>query len=262
MHRKIEQYKKNIEHKKINFLSNLLYPPRCPICDRILRLSDSAERGCCPACMETLPWVREPACMKCGKPVGEEGQEYCEDCRKQAHAFDRGTAAFTYTGALRHSVYRMKSENRRDYVPFFAKTMTTALARYLPRWEPEVILPVPMHPGKKRRRGYNQSELLAQEIGRRTGLPVEKELLYCTRAVPSQKTLGRRERLLNLRGSFAVRRGAPALQRVLLVDDVYTTGSTMDEISRVLRETGVESVFFVVLCTGKGKKAVCTAKKV
>ncbi len=267
------------------FLAELLYPRRCPICDEILdrpwKFKSAAKRGtnragektapekrtdalpgisissgsrCCPACERSLPRIRGSVCMKCGRPVGDERQEYCEDCRKQGHFYDRGAAAFTYTGALRHSVYRMKSANRRDYIPFFAESMAEVLARYLGNWRPEVILPVPMYPRKRRRRGYNQSELLAEEIGRLTGLPVEKNRLYCTRMTREQKNLGREERLSNLRGSFAVREDLPAVRRVLLIDDVYTTGSTVDEISRVLRKNGVQFIFFVVLCTGKGKK--------
>lgn len=264
--------------KKI--ILNFLYPPRCPICDEVLafpwddirsrrtersqvpKISASASKRCCASCEKALPWVEETVCMKCGKPVGDESQEYCEDCRRQEHFYDRGTAAFVYTGAMRHSIYRMKSSNRRDYVPFFAESMTRALARYLPRWSPEIIIPIPMHPRKRRRRGYNQSELLADEIGRLTGIPVRKDLLRCTRMVRSQKTLGRKERLRNLRGSFAACEAFPAVSRVLLVDDIYTTGSTVDEVSRVLRKCGVKSIFFVVLCIGKGKKAVCTDRKV
>lgn len=200
--------------------------------------------------------------MKCGRPIGDEGQEYCEDCAVQKHFFDRGVAAFTYTGAMRHSVYRMKAANRRDYLPFYAESMSRALLPYLGRWRPEVIVPVPMHPRKRRLRGYNQSELLAEEIGKITGIPMISDLLCCTRLVPSQKALDRQERLRNLRGSFSLNRAATGISRVLLVDDVYTTGSTMDELSRVLRAGGVQTIFFVVLCTGKGKKAVCRVKKV
>lgn len=261
-------------------LLDLLYPPRCPICDEVLgrawgntaskgmpacgpaRKIAPQKRRCCPNCAPVLPRVGEAACMRCGKPLADEGREYCEACMTQRHFFDQGVAAFVYTGPLRHSVYRMKAANRRDYIPFYAEEMTRALERFLPRWRPEIIIPVPMHPRKRRRRGYNQSELLAMEIGKNTGVPVETGLLRCVRFVHSQKELDRQERLKNLRGSFAACGIFPSVSRVLLVDDVYTTGSTMDEISRILREQGVLEIYFVVLCTGKGKKAVCTAGKV
>lgn len=231
-------------------LLDLLYPPRCPICDGVLRFP---EHGCCGDCVERLPRIQGAVCMRCGCEVAEE-EEYCRECRTQKHYFDRGAAAFTYTGALRHSVYRMKGMNRRDYIPFFAEEMVQALSRYLGVWRPELVLPVPMHPKRYRRRGYNQSELLALQIGRLTGIPVRKDLLRCTKLLPPQKELNGRERRKNLRGCFEVREPFPKVERVLLADDVYTTGSTMDEISRVLKERGVQSVYFVVLCTGKGKK--------
>lgn len=261
-------------------VADLLYPPRCPICDEVLdrawrnvpakktssrvlaRISVSSGGRCCPSCAAVLPRIGETRCLKCGKPVEDESREYCGDCRTQRHFFDRGVAAFTYTEAMRHCVYRMKAENRRDYIPFCAEEMTKAVERFLPRWRPEIIVPVPMHPRKRRRRGYNQSELLARELGRRTGIPVESGLLYCTRIVRSQKELGRQERMRNLRDSFAAREPFPPVSRVLLADDVYTTGSTMDEISRVLRKHGVREIYFVVLCTGKGKKTVCMTGKV
>ncbi|MCD7765561.1 MAG: ComF family protein [Lachnospiraceae bacterium] len=272
--------------------ARLLYPPRCPVCDELCptrsvfkwakRFAADRRKGAfpelcpintsdfvCGSCREKLPWVTEPACMKCGKPVGGAETEFCRDCAQTRHLFDQGRAAFTYTGAMRHSVYRMKAQNRRDYLDFYAAAMVRAGSRYLEVWRPEVIVPVPMHWKKRAARGYNQSELLALRISRLTGIPCDRKLLRCVRYTGVQKELGREERLRNLRGSFEVRmpaeglcrpesehssnltdagRGIPA--RVLLIDDVYTTGSTMDEAARALRAAGVRQIFFLVLCTG------------
>lgn len=191
--------------------------------------------------------------MKCGKPVGIE-QEYCEDCHKQKHLFVQGTAAFTYAAGLPNALFRLKFQNRRDYLDFFADAMVLALRKRLPRWQPQVILPVPMHWKKKARRGYNQSELLAQKISERIGIPIEKRWARCIRRTSEQKRLSRQERQKNLRGSFQMSQPLDGVTRVLLVDDVYTTGSTMDELTRILHENGIHTVYFVVLCTGKGKK--------
>ncbi|MCC8051937.1 MAG: ComF family protein [Clostridiales bacterium] len=266
----------------------LMYPSRCPLCDQLrpaLRLRSvfqwakqpAAERRevalpelrpalrpepVCADCREKLPWVREPACMRCGKPVGSPEAEFCRDCLRTSHLFDQGRAAFTYSGAMRRSVYRMKALNRRDYLDFYADAMVRAGRRYLDAWRPEVIVPVPMHWKKRAARGYNQSELLAVRVSRLTGIPFDRKLLYCIRYTGVQKELGREERLRNLRGSFEARRlekgrryeqydgrsGAPS--SVLLIDDVYTTGSTMDEAARALRAVGVRHIFFLVLCTG------------
>lgn len=239
-------------------LLNAFYPPRCPLCDEILA---KGEGRCCESCRPSLPWIREPACMKCGKPVEREEQEYCADCRNTAHWFDQGRAAFAYNTALRHSVHRMKFDNRRDYLDFYAEAIVHACSRSLKIWQPELILPVPMHPKKRRRRGYNQSELLAEKVGAITGIPVNRNLLECVRVTASQKELDRKGRMQNLKGSIRAVTPFPGLKRVLLIDDVYTTGSTMDEISRVLKEQGVSCVFFAVLCTGNDKKTVCRAEK-
>lgn len=198
-------------------------------------------------------------CMKCGKPVGQE-TEYCEDCQRQKHIFSQGTAAFTYSDGLPNAVYRMKFQNRRDYLDFMADAMTLALKRQLLFWKPQLILPVPMHWKKRARRGYNQSELLAKKISERIGIPIEKNWAVCVRRTGEQKRLNRRERQKNLRDSFQIQTDFTGIQRVLLADDVYTTGSTMDELARVLRAEGVLEIYFVVLCTGKGKKPVGTKK--
>lgn len=237
----------------------LLYPPRCPICDSVLQFR--AEK-CCSVCSKSLPRVTGSVCMKCGKPVWDETREYCEDCRKQVHSFDAGRAAFTYSGGVRRAVYRMKSENRRDYVDFFAEAVAGALKPHLKYWKPDVILSVPMHPSRKRKRGYNQSELLAQRISVLTGIPAEFGLVRCIRKTGAQKNLGRRDRMQNLRGSFQMCKRLTEGMNVLIVDDVYTTGSTVDEMSRILKQNGASHVYFGVICTGKGKKAVCTKENV
>lgn len=228
----------------------LLYPPRCVCCDALLPMRAG---GWCAPCEARLPRITGAVCLKCGKRVESQEQEYCSDCRKYRHTFDEGRAAFLYTGALRHSVYRMKKENRRDYVPFYAEEIVRALEKQLGRWQPQAVVPIPMHPRKRRRRGYNQSELLARCVSDMTGIPLKKNALRCVRRTEAQKTLDRTARRQNLKGSMEATDEARGLRRILLIDDVYTTGSTMDEAAAVLKEAGAEHVFFGVLCTGKGK---------
>ncbi|MCD8338467.1 MAG: ComF family protein [Lachnospiraceae bacterium] len=239
----------------------LLYPPRCPLCDRVRPLKESPFSLVCGDCRGKLPWVTEPACMKCGKPVGSPEREFCEDCERMRHLFDQGRAAFTYSGSMRKSVYRMKFQNRRDYLDFYAEAMVRASEGYLSYWQPEVTVPIPMHWKKRAARGYNQAELLAERISCLTGIPCERKLLRCVRYTGDQKKLSRNERLQNLRGSFEVSM-PPKRRRILLVDDVYTTGSTMDEAAGVLRAAGARQLFFLVLCTGKGKKSLHDTKSV
>ena len=119
-------------------------------------------------------------------------------------------------------------------------------------WKPQVIVPVPLHWRKQRMRGFNQAELLAEELSGYTGIPVDSKLLEKGKATRSQKKLDATERKKNLREAFRVV-GNPSGKRILLIDDVYTTGSTMDVLSRALLEKGASHVFFLTLCIGSNR---------
>jgi ComF family protein len=237
---------------------DLLYPPRCPICDELL---PPGEQKICPSCEKKLPWVEQPYCMKCGKMLTDPRREYCPDCMRYPHSYDRGIAAFCYTGPMRLSVGRMKFANRREYLDFYAEAMVSRGAYWIRRWQPDAIVPVPMHWKKKNRRGYNQAELLAVKIGRLTGIPVQRKLVRKCRDTRNQKYLSAQERRKNLSGAFAVRRWPEGLECVLLVDDVYTTGSTMDAMADILRKCGVKYIYFLTLCIGKDENIVCSDEK-
>lgn len=230
--------------------SALLYPVHCPVCDRIIPVKCGGE--VCPSCRERLPWVVQPYCMKCGKMVEDPRVEYCEDCLKHPHRYDRGIAAFQYTGGMRDSIRRMKFGNRRDYLDFYAASMLAQGERWLRLWRPDVIIPVPMHWKKKNRRGFNQSELLAEKIGQKTGIPVRTDIVKKCRDTKNQKELSLDERRKNLSGAFLLKKKPVGIHTVLIVDDVYTTGSTVDAISSVLRQGGVKHIYFLTICTGKG----------
>ena len=260
--------KKNVIRRKINtarfqkkswkFFLRFLYPVRCPVCDRLLPVESF---GVCSSCEKELPWIVQPICMKCGKMLDSFQREYCWNCMRYPHWFDRGIAAFSYTGSLRSSVKRMKFGNRQDYLDFFAESMVKQGRKWLELWKPDVIIPVPMYWIKKNRRGFNQSELLAEKIGRLTGIPVRKDILKKIRGTQDQKQLSLEERRKNLESAFSLKKQPEGIRTVLLVDDVYTTGSTVDALASVLKQSGVEKVYFLTLCIGKGENIVCTDEK-
>lgn len=258
--RKIRKPNMEMWEAAVQKVLQLLYPPRCPFCDEILDVSER-ELLCCSICSRKIPWVTGARCMKCGKPVSSCELEYCPDCQKTKHAYDRGAAVFRYSGCMPGSIYRLKAVNRRDYIGFFAEALYRSSRMYLKRWQPQVIIPVPMHPHKKAARGYNQSELLAKAFSKKTGIPYADDLLFCVKKTKVQKLLGQKDRKRNLRGSFAAKKSLRDLHTVLVIDDVYTTGSTMDEIAYTLKKAGVRYVYFFVLCTGNGKNSVSMSRK-
>jgi len=228
-----------------------IYPPRCPVCDRIMRRKDT---GVCPLCRkeERPERVREPLCKKCGKPLYSSREEFCYDCGKSEHSYEQGRAVFVYRG-MEGSVHRFKDCNRRMYAEYYAREMTAALGKSILEWKPQLILPIPLSGRKKRKRGYNQSEILAERLSEKFGIPADKTILCRIRETDIQKSLNDKERKKNMQDAFGVKnheriRGI----NVLLVDDVYTTGSTVDAAAKVLLRAGARKVFCVTLCIGKG----------
>ena len=233
-----------------NEILNLIYPPRCPVCEEILHRGDGKV---CPRCRKNLPYIEEPFCKKCGKPLRRQEQEYCTDCEEQNHEFLCGRAVFLYEKGFRRSVMRMKFQNHREYLDFYAEEMVREGERYLQSWRPGTILPVTVNKRKKRERGFDQSVLLAKRIGKLTGIRVETKALERNRYTLPQKDLNAKERRKNLNGAFTLRQKTSLQEPVLLIDDIYTTGATIDAVCRELKKNGIHRIYFLVICTGNGK---------
>ena len=155
----------------------------------------------CRSCAPKLVYVRQPLCMKCGKELSDENQEYCRDCLHKKHLYDRGISLYRYA-SVKKAVYRFKYAGRQEYVAFFGKEMAWHLGRQILSWKVDALVPVPLHPARKRKRGYNQAELLALEIGKQLGLRVENNWLIRTKNTVPQKLLNGQERRNNLKKAF------------------------------------------------------------
>lgn len=228
-------------------LLDLLFPRRCPVCGGIVQPPGALI---CPACVSQLSPVKAPACRKCGKEVFGEHVEYCADCARRRRTFVSGTALLNYNEAARHSMAAIKYKNKREYLDFYSEALAFRFADTVRGWQPDALIPVPVHPSRRRKRGYNQAEELARRLGAQWNIPVERRLLIRVRKTQPQRNLNPEERLRNLQAAFAVQKGISVPKRVLLVDDIYTTGSTMEACSRVLKAAGAEEIHFVVICIG------------
>lgn len=234
-------------------LSRILYPHRCPVCDGVLSFSENFAVH--PACHAKLFFIREPYCLRCGRPLAEAEAEYCADCRKRSFRFRRNFAVLGYNEAARDSVVRFKYYGRQEYAAFYAEEILKARGEELLTLKADALIPVPIHRSRLRKRGYNQAELLARELSRRLGVPCRSDVLLRFRRTRAQKELGPDARIRNLRHALKVRRGAAnGLKTVLLVDDIYTTGSTVEACTRVLLEAGIAEVFCLTLCVGMGEE--------
>lgn len=229
-------------------LIGLLYPRRCPVCHDVVE--DKGESAC-RICRTRLSAVREPSCRKCGKPLLLEEREYCRDCARKHHWYRQGRSAFVYDELMRRSIAKFKYEGRREYAAFYAEEILRSCGREAALWNAQALVPIPLHPSRRRKRGFNQAELLAEELSGRLGIPVDKKLLFRAKRTKAQKQLNDQERLSNLKNAFSVRKGCTPKKTIILVDDIYTTGSTMDEAARVLLENGAQSVYFLCICVGR-----------
>ncbi len=231
----------------INKILDLLYPGRCPVCDRILAYRETLV---CPDCIGKLAYIKEPKCMKCGKQMMDNETEYCAGCRDKRRYFRKGFSVFLYNDVMKKSIYRFKYANRREYSRFYAETVCRCLGKEIREFCADAIIPVPLHPKRFRKRGYNQAGLIASEIGRRMNIPVREEILIRERNTKALKLMTLTERENNLKKAFKMVKNDVKLNTVIIVDDILTTGSTINEISRVLRENGIKNVYFVALASG------------
>ena len=190
-------------------------------------------------------------CMKCGKPLFKEMEEYCEDCKKKRHKFVQGKSLYEYKSAAA-IIYRLKYGKRQEYAEFLGRDMAEHFVWDMKNWKAEALVPVPIHKTRKRQRGYNQAELLANEISRCTGIPVEKDLLVrCKKTIP-QKLLRDAERQNNLKKAFKMGRNDVKLSTIIIIDDIYTTGSTVNEMADVLEKMGIDKIYVLTLAIGTG----------
>lgn len=225
---------------------DFIFPARCPACDKPAPFTELI----CPACKEKFVKVGAPRCLKCGKHIGDEREEYCKGCRLIMHQFEQGRGLFTYQSMAR-SMYRFKYAGRREYARFYGEQIVKNLGKVIWGWKPDALVPVPVHAARKWERGYNQAEILAKEIGKKMGIPVKPCLLKRVKKTLPQKLLDDRGRQNNLKRAFKINENDVKLKKVVLIDDIYTTGSTIDACAFVLKKAGIEKVYFITAAIGK-----------
>lgn len=228
-------------------LTDVLYPRRCPLCDGIL---GRQEPYICRSCAEKVSFVHGPVCMKCGRPLQDMQKETCAACRRREPAFRRNIAPFVYADNIQASLMRFKYGKRAEYARFyaasaclFAERMEIPLSGHSPeKLSFDAIVPVPIHADRFRKRGYNQAEEFARELSRHTGIPVRTDLVIRAKKTKPQKGLSGSERRKNLSGAFKVAEDAEIPDKILLTDDIYTTGTTLSELTSVILSASPQTI--------------------
>ena len=222
---------------KINVL-DLLYPPKCVFCRDILRLGK--EEGICRTCSEEIEYITGEICPMCGKPVGKPIKA-CHECRSFESFFTRNYALFAYEGMVREAIHRFKYKRNPQYGKYFAKAMTQKFHAEITAHD--FLIAIPMYHTKMKRRGFNQADILAKEISALTGVPTLDNVLIRTKDTKAQQALNRAARFNNLSDAFALTSDEHIKgKKILLVDDIFTTGTTINKCAKILNGSAAELI--------------------
>ncbi|MBO4291203.1 MAG: ComF family protein [Lachnospiraceae bacterium] len=233
----------NLPEKVWNSLMQLLFPRRCPVCDGIV--TPSGEK-ICAQCLRKLQPLKAPWCRICGIGLRREG-ELCGECRAgRKHFFVRARTLYRYQ-SVSQAIYRFKYGGRREYGEFFGEEMAEYLGDFARSIHADGLIPVPLHSKRLSRRGFNQAAVLAHVLGKKWGIPVYEKLLIRRKNTVPLKALNSKERQNNLKKAFHVKENDVKLKTIIMVDDIYTTGATVDEAARTLLDGGAEKVYVVTL---------------
>jgi ComF family protein len=224
-------------------LLDFFLPRRCAGCQQ--RWLGENDLGWCPACLDGLCWIQSPLCPCCGRPYPNSpgsSDHLCGECLEDTFDFDTARSAAQYVGIVRQRIHQLKFGSRLYWVPPLVDLLVYA-GNHQDMPAVDLLVPVPLHHKRLRQRGFNQAGLLAKEYGKRLGIEVRFDLVARTSWTVPQTRLNREARLQNVAGAFQVHRPEEIEGcTVLVLDDVYTTGSTLNECARVLKAAGAVEV--------------------
>jgi ComF family protein len=239
-------------------LLSVVFPAGCRICQQLL--TEPSRIPICNKCLDSFEPIAATVCDICGSPVeralSEPRREFvCPICLKeknQRHAFDRVRSWSFYDGAMVRAILLLKFEYIEPLGVMLSRFLAEIVLRGGADFEADVVVPVPLHRQRERERGYNQAALIAKPLAKRLGLPCKSVLLTRIRPRPNKHILTEKKRWESVRGAFATRPGSHVDNlRVLLVDDVMTTGATLHSCAKTLRDAGAKSVVGVTVARAR-----------
>jgi len=221
----------------------LVYPPVCALCHE--RRAPPEAGHVCDACRDRLRWISGPACPRCGLPFSgtvPSPPGPCAECRESPPPWDRARAAVHAEGVALEAIHRLKYGREPWFARFLAGVLVEAALPDLAGRAVQGLVPVPLHPVRRREREFNQAERLALPLARALGVPLVADRVLRVEATRNQATLDRKERRLNVRSAFGPRGDGVLRGHWVVVDDVLTTGATAAAVSQVLRRLGADEI--------------------
>ena len=236
----------NVFKKLISKLLDAIYPKRikCIVCGNELNVD---ERNCiCPHCYTQLPFITDNSCIRCDMPLAEDDFSHtCFNCKRHNYKYVAVRSVFQYEGNIRACIYKFKYKRQSFLGEYFADFLVKKFARL--DWKVDFVLPVPLHFSRAKSRGYNQSYVMAKPFCEKLGLNL---LTNVTRVkdTPSQTNLGQKERAENVKDAFKIEDSTSVKgKNILIIDDVYTTGATIESLTELLLDNGANAVYGLTL---------------
>jgi len=232
---------------------NLFLPADCKICGQVLEPLNFSY--ICENCWDRVKWLRMPHCSRCGKPFPaslasrEVPSLLCAECRQNLSPFKKIFAPTLYEGVMKEAIHLLKYRRKKGIMKRLEKILKVYFFQTdLPFSKFDLVVPIPLHRKKLKERGFNQAELLARVIATHFGLKLVKNNLKRVKATKSQTSLSKKQRIENIKGAFQFRnKDKFRAKKILLVDDVYTTGTTVREAARVLKKAKVREAYVFTL---------------
>lgn len=244
-------YKKVLNDYIDTFL-NLIYPRNiyCILCNKAIKRDE--RYSLCNKCFESISFIGLKACNKCGKSLEKEYLlEDCHECIQQDHYFTRAISCVEYDEISKKIIFDLKY-NKKRYLSYHMAEIMANRIKSFGKMDIDIIIPVPMYRKKEKRRSFNQAYLIASFFGKMMNIKVDKKILIKIKDTEAQNKLKKDERKKNLKNVFEfVSNKDIEGKNILLIDDVYTTGSTVDECSRILRKSGVSNIYVLTFATGR-----------
>ncbi len=226
---------------------DLFYPPVCPGCGR--DVAEEPDLVCCD-CWHELMYLTGPFCRKCGSPV-ESGVSVpeCDQCPVPPPVYDLCRASVAYNDTMKSIIHAYKFDGRKRLSKPLSKLLLWGYRRYCSGVDLDAVLPVPLHPSRLREREFNQCTEMLRHLEESAGMSIEEDVIRRIRPTQPQSTLTGKERFANVAGAFEVKQpDAVCNRRILVVDDIITTGNTVSEIARVLKDAGASHVAILAVC--------------
>lgn len=235
--------------KIYEYILEALFPRRCPVCGDLVEQDKYHSRKICPDCYERLRFIApEESCQLCGRRIGVWESGFCRNCRERVFSFKRGLVLLDYNDDTMKSMADIKYKSRREYLDFYGEEAAKRFGEKIRSWGIDGLVPVPVHRKRKNKRGYNQAEILAKVISGELHIPVYPNALLRQKNTKAMKELSAEERKKNLKNALSPGVLPKSAKKLLIIDDIFTTGATVNACAELLREMGASEVCSLCLC--------------